>query len=59
MPTSLSKLLAGASVALVLLVAGVAGMTWWSDQAARIRHEAEAATGGDIARAMPIMTANG
>ncbi|MBZ9773281.1 c-type cytochrome [Mesorhizobium sp. CO1-1-8] len=59
MRTSLSRLLAAVSAALVLLVAAVAGMTWWSDRAARVRHEAEAATGGDTARALPIITANG
>lgn len=59
MRTSLSKLLAAASAALVLLVAAVAGLTWWSDRAARVRHEAEVATGGHVGRAISVMTANG
>ncbi|MCA0030884.1 MULTISPECIES: c-type cytochrome [unclassified Mesorhizobium] len=59
MRSGLSKLLAAASATLLLLIAVVVGLTWWSDRAARIRHEAQAATGGDVARALPIMTANG
>ncbi|TJV03957.1 MAG: c-type cytochrome [Mesorhizobium sp.] len=59
MRSGLSKLLATASALLVLLTAAVAGLTLWSDRAARIRHEAEAATGGNVARALPIMTTNG
>jgi mono/diheme cytochrome c family protein len=44
---------------IVLLVAIVAAVTWWSDRTARVQHEADAAAGGVGARAVPIMTANG
>ncbi|PBB84901.1 MULTISPECIES: c-type cytochrome [unclassified Mesorhizobium] len=59
MHSALSRLVAGASAALVLLVAIIAGMTLWSDRSDRVRHEADVATGGVGERAIPIMTANG
>lgn len=54
-----SRLIAGAVAAIVLLVLTVAALTWSSGRTAQVQHEADEATGGVGARAIPIMRANG
>ena len=59
MPSALSRLTVGTIIAIVVLAGALAGLTWWSDRTNRIQHEADTATGGVGARAIPIMKANG
>ena len=59
MRSALSKFTLVAVAMIVVLAAALAGLTWWSDRTKRIEHEADTATGGIGARALPIMKANG
>ena len=59
MRSDLARLLGGVLVAIVLLVVVIAATTLWFDRRERVQHEADVATGGVGARAIPIMTANG
>src|SRR3954453_2167067 len=43
----------------LIAAAAVISGGWWSERVGRIAREAAAATGGDPARALPIMLANG
>ncbi|MER8578853.1 c-type cytochrome [Mesorhizobium sp. M1423] len=47
------------AAAIVVLVAALAGVTLWSEQSRRVEREADNATGGIGASAIPIMMANG
>jgi cytochrome c1 len=58
MPSRPSRLIVAASVA-VIIVAAVVAQTRWLEQRHRTEHDANNATGGVGARAMPIMVANG
>jgi cytochrome c1 len=59
MRSALSRLTVGTIAAIVVLATALAGLTWWSDRTNRMQHEADTATGGVGARAIPIMVANG
>ncbi|MDG4881955.1 c-type cytochrome [Mesorhizobium sp. WSM4884] len=59
MRSDLARLIGGALAAILLLAAIGAAAALWIDRRDRVRHEADVATGGVGARAIPIMTANG
>ena len=59
MRSDLARLLCGIVVGVGLLAIAIAAASLWIDRRERVRHEADVATGGAGARAVPIMTANG
>jgi mono/diheme cytochrome c family protein len=48
-----------AGIGIAVAAAIVASLTWWNERQAATRHEAQGSTGGQIARAVPLMLANG
>ncbi len=59
MPSKLHNLTAPAGIGIAVIAALVASLTWWNERRAATLHEAQGSTGGQIARAVPLMLANG
>jgi mono/diheme cytochrome c family protein len=59
MPSKLHSLTVQASFGIALIAALVASLTWWNERRAALQHEVQGSTGGQIARAVPLMLANG
>lgn len=59
MLSKLHRLTVQAGIGIALIAAIVASLTWLNERRAATQREAQGSTGGQIARAVPLMLANG